>query len=563
MSGFGLFDLAVLIVYLAAVTLFGIRAAGKQTSAADYFLGSRNMPWWAILFSVIATETSTLTFISIPAVAYTGNLTFLQLTFGYILGRTAVAIWLLPSYMDGRQQTVYQHLEQRFDSLTRKAAGSVFMLTRVLADGVRLFATAIPLATLFRFAGLFPHWGDGTIYVLSILIIAFITLIYTFLGGIKAVIWMDVVQMGVYLGGALIALALLLDAIPLSVSEMIRSLQVGGLESGGAASASVSATASATASTAASTTASATASTTATASATDPTFTNKLQLFRTGSGLSWSERLADPYILPVSILGGALFSVASHGTDQLIVQRLMTAKDLTSSRKALVWSGILASLQFALFLFIGLMLFLFYNGASAESLGLATTDEIFARYIVDYLPAGLGGLIIAALMAAAMSSLSSSLNALASSTTYDFLKPLAGPAWSGEREMRVSRGVTLVWGVVLTFSAFLFTWLQLSSGERPAIVELGLGIASYTYGGLLGLFLLARFTHSPTGFDARAGFFIGLMALLFLVDGPVQRMLPGEPLSMAWPLYTPVGAAIVVAVALLVQRLRRSRRSRP
>ena len=544
MNGFGPIDFAILVVYLAAVTLFGIRAAGRQTTGTDYFLGSRNMPWWAILFSVIATETSTLTFISIPAVAYTGNLTFLQLTFGYILGRVAVAIWLLPSYMDGQQQTVYQHLEQRFDGLTRRAAGAVFMLTRVLADGVRLFATAIPLATLFRFAGVFPGWSDGTIYILAILIIALITLVYTFLGGIKAVIWMDVVQMGVYLGGALIALVLLFNAIPMSLQEMIAALQHAGGQVASQAGQAVSQAGQV-------------------ASQAVQTTTNKLQLFDFGSDLSWSERLASPYVLPVSIVGGALFSVASHGTDQLIVQRLMTAKDLTSSRKALVWSGFLASLQFALFLCIGLMLYLFYTGASADVLNLATTDEIFARYIVDHMPVGLGGLIIAALMAAAMSSLSSSLNALASSTTYDFLKPRMGSDWTDQQEIRMSRGVTLIWGVVLTLSAFLFTWLQLSSGERPAIVELGLGIASYTYGGLLGLFLLARFTEKPSGRDARTGFFLGLMGLLFLVDGPVQRLLPGDPLAIAWPLYTPVGAAIVVFVALIMSRISRGSQMKP
>jgi len=287
MNGFGPIDFAILVVYLAAVTLFGIRAAGRQTTGTDYFLGSRNMPWWAILFSVIATETSTLTFISIPAVAYTGNLTFLQLTFGYILGRVAVAIWLLPSYMDGQQQTVYQYLEQRFDGLTRRAAGAVFMLTRVLADGVRLFATAIPLATLFRFAGVFPGWSDGTIYILAILIIALITMVYTFLGGIKAVIWMDVVQMGVYLGGALIALVLLINAIPMSLQEMIAALQQAGGQGASQAGQAVSQAGQAVSQAG------------QVASQAVQTTTNKLQLFDFGSDLSWSERLASPYV-PVS-----------------------------------------------------------------------------------------------------------------------------------------------------------------------------------------------------------------------------------------------------------------------
>lgn len=508
--GFTLIDGLVIVVYLIVVAVFGIWSAGTQKTTTDYFLGGREMPWWAILFSVVATETSTLTFISIPAVAYGGNLMFLQLTFGYIIGRVIVAFWFLPGYVHGELTTAYQYLEKRFGSGMRKAASSTFIVTRLLADGVRLFATAIPLAIIFRFAGVFNDWGDMGIYLVAISVIAVITLIYTFLGGIKAVIWMDVVQMVIYIGGALFALFLLFGKLSIPMGEAFSMLGEAG----------------------------------------------KFQLFNFGFDLSWSEFLADPYVFWVAIIGGAIFSIASHGTDQLIVQRLLATGSLKSSQKALIWSGIVASMQFGLFLFIGLILFVFYGGQSAADIGLSTTDEVFARFIVDQMPVGVAGLIVASLFAAAMSSLSSSLNALASSTTYDILKPLSGSTWDDARELWVSRMVTIFWGVVLTGSAFLFTWLQLSGDDRPAIVELGLGIASYTYGGLLGIFVLGRIFPKPDKTDAMIGFFTGLISLLFMVEGALQQFLPGEGLTIAWPLYTAVGGIIVLVVANLSYFLR-------
>lgn len=501
--GFTLLDAVVIVVYLVVVAVFGIWSAGTQKSSTDYFLGGREMPWWAILFSVVATETSTLTFISIPAVAYGGNLMFLQLTFGYIVGRIIVAIWFLPAYVKGEMTTAYQFLEKRFGSGMRKAASSTFIVTRLLADGVRLFATAIPLAIIFRFAGVFDAWGDGAIYLLAISVIAFVTLIYTFLGGIKAVIWMDVVQMVVYIGGALFALVLMINNIPAGFSEILTTLSSD----------------------------------------------DKFALFNWGGGLSAREFLADPYVFWVALFGGAIFSIASHGTDQLIVQRLLATGNLKSSQKALVWSGFVASAQFGFFLFIGLMLYVFYGGADLAELGLRTTDEIFAKFIVDHMPVGVAGLIIASLFAAAMSSLSSSLNALASSTTYDIIKPIFGADWDQEHELWISRLTTIGWGFILTGSAFLFTWLQLAGGEQPAIVELGLGIASYTYGGLLGIFMLGRLFSSPDKTDAMIGFFTGLISLLFMVEGALQQFLPGEGLTIAWPLYTLVGGVIVIATA--------------
>jgi len=284
----------------------------------------------------------------------------------------------------------------------------------------------------------------------------------------------------------------------------------------------------------------------------------KLKLIDFGFNLSFKDFIAQPYIFITAILGGGVFSLASHGTDQLIVQRLLATKNLRAGQKALIGSGIAVFFQFALFLGIGLLLFVFYQGADPGRLGLATSDEIFAKFIVEEIPAGVSGLIIAAILAAAMSTLSSSLNSLASAATMDLYKPYWGKNNTPEKDLRVSRIFTLIWGVILTGSAFLFVVLQLRAGEgRPAVVELGLGIASYTYGGLLGAFTLGMLSSKIQRTDAAVGFYAGLIALLFMVKGPVQNILPGEGLNLAWPWYTAVGAAIVVIAGHLSHLIRR------
>lgn len=499
---FSFIDYIVIVLYLAGVAFIGIKIAGRQTSTSDYFLGSRDIPWWAVLFSVVATETSTLTFISIPAVAYGGNLTFLQITLGYIVGRILVSIYFLPKYAEGNLATAYQFLGDRFGQSMRNATSTTFMVTRLLADGVRLFATAIPLAVILRLGGAFVGWTDFEVYALSILVISFITVLYTLIGGIKAVVWMDVMQMGVYIGGAVFAGGIIIADLPNGLSGAINVANEAG----------------------------------------------KLQILNFGFEMGFADFIARPYTFFTALIGGAVFSVASHGTDQLIVQRLLTTRNLKDSQKALVWSGVVVALQFALFLGIGLLLYGFYNAQTPEALGLATTDEIFAKFIVEQLPVGLSGLIVASLFAAAMSSLSSSLNSLASSTTLDLYKPYFGKSNTQAEDLKISRIITIVWAIILTASAFFFAFLQLQEGERPAVVELGLGIASYTYGGLLGAFLLGRMFTKPDKKDALIGFFAGLVSLLFMVKGPIQNMLPGDGLAIAWPLYTVVGSFVVLLV---------------
>lgn len=282
---------------------------------------------------------------------------------------------------------------------------------------------------------------------------------------------------------------------------------------------------------------------------------NKLQIIRWGFDLPFKEFIAQPYTLITAVIGGSVFSLASHGTDQLLVQRLLASGTLKSAQKALIGSGLVVILQFALFLVIGLFLYSFYEAQTPEALGLTTNDEIFAKFIVEQLPAGISGLIVAALFAAAMSSLSSSLNSLASSTTFDLLKPLSKKVMTPFQELNMSKMLTFVWGIVLTGSAVIFAVLQLKAGERPTVVELGLGIASYTYGGLLGAFALGMLFDKPNTKDALIGFFAGMVALLFMVNGPVQTILPGDGLIIAWPLYTLFGSIVVIVMGVLSSKI--------
>lgn len=501
--GFSRLDILVLILYLSGVTYFGLKVAGSQRHTADYFLGGRQIPWWAVLLSVVATETSTLTFISIPAVAYAGNLSFLQITFGYILGRLMVSLIFLPRFFQGKMATAYEFLGLRFGMKARRITSSTFMITRVLADGIRLFASAIPLALILRLAGVaIPALQ---VYILAILIITAVTLVYTYRGGIKAVVWMDVVQWGIYMGGALTAVVIIFGNLPGGWSAFYHLLKGSG----------------------------------------------KLKLISLGFDLRLADFLAEPYTLLTAVVGGAIFSVASHGTDQLIVQRLLATRNLRSSQKALVASGFLVCFQYAFFLGIGLLLFGFYNGLSPASLGLTSADEVFARFIVEEIPAGLAGLIVAAILAAAMSTLSSSINSLASATMLDIYLPLWGKNLSSARELSISRWITFAWGVILAGAALLFAFIQVGAGgKRPAVVELGLGVASYTYGGLLGIFLLGLLSKKVSQRAAMIGFGAGLVTLLFLVKGPFQRILPGEGWSVAWTLYIPIGSLVVIMVGL-------------
>jgi SSS family transporter len=417
---------------------------------------------------VVATETSTLTFLSIPGVAYTGSLVFLQLTLGYLIGRVLVSLLLLPAYYAGSLTTAYALLEERFGLGARRFTSGIFMVTRLLADSVRLFATAIPLALI-----------TGWPYGISIAVIGVLTLIYTYFGGIKAVVWVDALQMGLYLCGAAITIVALQALVPGGWAEVLSSAATAG----------------------------------------------KLRM------IDLSFDLEVTYTLWAGVLGGAVFTMASHGTDQLIVQRLLTCRDLPAAQKALVGSGVAVVLQFGLFLLVGLGLWSFYGGREFE-----LPDGIFALFIVEQLPAGITGLLIAGVFAAAMSSLSSSINALASATAYDYWAPMVGARDDEARILKAGKAFTLLWAALLITGAILF--IPLSRGTSA--VEVALGIASLVYGGLLGAFALGVFTKRPGQGAVMIGIAVGIGSVTLIRD------------QIAWPWYVLVGSAVTFAVGSLV-----------
>lgn len=444
--GLSRLDYFIILSYLLAIAIWGIISGGKQKSSYDYFLGSKKIPWWAVCFAIVATETSTLTFISIPGVAYATNLNFLQLTFGYIIGRIFIAIFFLPAYYKGSVETAYKFLEHRFGIKVRKTASAVFMITRLFADGVRLYATAIPIKLI-----------TGIDYPTAILITAVVTLIYTYIGGIKAVIWMDVVQMFVYLFGAAASIFILLKQLDISIFNIINS----------------------------------------------PELKNKISIINLFTGNNIKDFFSIPYTLPASIIGGMFLSMASHGTDQLIVQRLLSTDSLKNSKKAIITSGFIIFIQFAVFLFIGILLFLFYNGMKMDP------NEVFTKYIIEHIPAGISGLIISGLLAAAMSTLSGSMNSLASVLMFDFLKTKS--QFSNDKELKLSRILTFIWCVLLVLSAFLFM------NTTKTVVELALSIASFTYGGMLGLFLMGVFTRKVSQTDSLVAFASGIAIMIIVI----------------------------------------------
>lgn len=482
MNSFTSLDVVVLLAYLVGVTAFGTLLGRRQEGARDYFLAGKGVPWWAVCFSVVATETSALTFISVPATAYTSDFWMLQLALGYLIGRIVIAAILLPGYFRGELSTAYALLEGRFGPTTRRFASLTFMATRALGDSVRVFAAAIPITLI-----------TGLSYAESILLTGVFTVLYTYYGGLRAVIWVDVVQMFLYIFGALAALAVLHDLVP------------GGWQGIAAAAGEA----------------------------------GRFRVLHLEGGFASAQWLV------TGLVGGAFLSMASHGVDHLIVQRLLAAPSLRDARKALVWSGVAVFVQFALFLLIGAGLHAFYQGQSFD-----TPDAIFPRFIVDHLPPVVSGLIVAGVLAAAMSTVSSSLNSLASATTHDLYAPLAGRTGDEAHLMRVGRRFTLVWAAILIGGAILF---QFASQGTP-IVVVALQIASFTYGGILGGFLLGVLSRRADERDAILGMAtaIVVMATLWAVQ---QFGLAPRLVDTLW--FSLIGSAITVAVGVLSSRARR------
>ena len=444
------FDLLIIAVYLAGITLFGLRFRKRQRSMRDYFLADRNIPWWAISLSIVAAETSTLTIISIPGLAYDSNLTFLQVVMGYVVGRIIISFVLLPHYFRGDLYTAYQLIERRFGPQLRTVTAGLFLLTRAAAEGVRVYAVSIVVGIAL-----------GTGEITSIAVITILTLIYTFEGGLAAVIWTDVVQTFIYVGGTLVGLVTILHLVP------------GGWPSVHAIADNL----------------------------------HKLRILDTPINLRFPYLdLSKPYTLWAGIIGGAFLTTASHGTDQLIVQRLLAARNQKQSVLALLSSGIAILFQFALFLVVGVMLYAYYQVPSAV---FGKADRIYPTFIVSKMPHGISGLLIAAILAAAMSNLSAALNSLSSSSMFDFYFRFR-PDTDENKRLRVSRLATVMWSVVLFGLAIVaLHWVG-------RVVEVGLQIASVTYGALLGVFLLGVLTKRANQNGAILGMICGFSVELYL-----------------------------------------------
>ncbi len=468
-------DLAILVAYLVGITLFGIRFRRGQQNIRDYFLGGRAAPWWALAFSIVATETSTLTIIGTPALAFAGNLGFLQLVFGYLVGRVVLTILFLPHFFRGEFYTAYQLIEKRFGPRMKSIAAGTFLVTRALGEGVRIAAIAKVVSVAF-----------GTETRLSVALVMGLTLLYTFEGGMKAVIWTDVVQLLLYLTGSVTAFVLLLHRVPGGWAEVVQVAAAAG---------------------------------------------GKLRIF------DFTFSLTRTYTFWSGVLGGTFLTMASHGTDQSIVQRILAARSERQGKAALLTSGGIVLVQFTLFLVLGVMLYAFHQHAPLIGAG-GDPDRIFPEFVVREMPAGLKGLVLAAIGAVAMSNASGSLNSMAASSVVDLLRRRGREA-DPASVLRLSRWMTLAWGLVL---------LVLGMVRWGLVLEAGLTIISITFGSLLGLFLLGFLNRRATANGALAGMVAGLLFLLGLKFAT----------PVAWTWYVLMGAITTFAVGSLASLFDRS-----
>ncbi|ACF14382.1 Na+/solute symporter [Chloroherpeton thalassium ATCC 35110] len=472
MNSFTLLDWTVMLIYFISITFFGLFKSGRQTSTRDYFLSDKKISWWVISMSVVATETSALTFISLPGLAYVSNFNFLQLAIGYIIGRIIVALIFLPKYFDGELTTAYALIERKLGLSSRKILSVIFIITRLLADGVRLYATAIPIGLILHGYKEFEQVPDLYIYISSISLISVITIFYVRFGGVRAVIWTDLIQLIIYIFGGLFSLYYLFHQ-NVNILETFHHLNK----------------------------------------------IHKTEIFN----FDFSHFFSTPYNFLSAIIGGIFLSMASHGTDYIIVQRLFATNNLRNSQKALIFSGFTIFFQFLIFLLIGSLLFTYYNDPALSG------DKVFSKFIIETLPPGISGLIISGLLAAAMSTLSSSINAISSSTVYDILAHLKPfNSYTDEKKLNLSKLISLFWGVLLTATALSFI------GNNQAVIELALSIASLTYGGLLGTFFIC-FTQQNY---APASVFIGITICISIMSYVVFFT------TLPWTFYVTLGTCI-------------------
>ena len=455
-------DKIIIIVFLAGSALFGLWQGRRNKTSADYFTAGRSLPWITAMLSIVATETSVLTFISIPGLAYRGDWQFLQLAMGFITGRILVSVFLLPIYFKTGISSIYEVLGKKFGTNTQKLASAVFMITRVLADGIRFLAVAVIVQ-------LITAWSLST----AIIIIGLVTVIYTYSGGIRSVVWLDSFQFFLYLNGGLISIVFILSNIDLSLGSVIEQLAS----------------------------------------------ENKFHIFN----FDWNI-FSNPFAFLSAFIGGTLLSFASHGADHMMVQRVLGTKNLSSARKAMVGSGIFVLIQFCIFLFAGSLIYYYFGGVTLNN------DREFPTFIAQHLPIGLKGLLLAGVLSSAMSTLSSSINSLASSTINDWVKKT--------KSLRISRIVSIFWAAILIGIALIF------DEGNEAIIIIGLQIASFTYGGLLSLFILSKIDRSFSQISIAAGLIVSILTVLLL-----------KYFGLAWTWYIAIAVIVNIIIVYILDNL--------
>ena len=453
-------DTSIIVLFLFSLMAFGWWQSRLNTTMTDYFLGGKTIPWGVAMFSIVATETSVLTFISIPGIAYRGNWLFLQLAIGYIIGRILVSIFLLPKYFSSGVTSIYEVLGNKFGSQIQKVASGVFLVTRILADGIRYLATAVIVQVV-----------TGWSLPVAVLVIGCVTLVYSLLGGIRTIVWIDSFQFVLYLAGGLISIFYIFTNMGIPIREALSDLNQMG----------------------------------------------KLQILNFSG-----DFIHDPFIFISAVIGGMFLSFASHGADYMMVQRVLGTKDLASGRKAMIGSGFFVLLQFAIFLLAGSLIYIYLGGAPIDK------DREFSTFIIDHLPIGVKGLLLAGILSAAMSTLSSSINSLASSTISDW--------FGGKADLKKSRIISGIWALILIGIALLF-----DEGDS-AIVILGLQIASFTYGGLLGLFILSKMKRD---FHATS-LIMGLIASLLIVFYLKQ-------IGIAWTWFVGISVMVNISITFIIE----------
>ncbi|MGB7068269.1 MAG: sodium:solute symporter [Pyrinomonadaceae bacterium] len=494
-------DLIIIFGYLIGITAFGIWYAGRQETTEDYFVGDRSVPWWAIAMSIVATETSTITFVSVPGIAFAknGNFQFLQLVFGYLLGRVVISLVFIPLYFKGELQTVYQLLGERFGTKVKMLASGLFVIMRNIADGIRLLLTAIVLAAVYMSFN--PSSDQTTIIIGSIILLGIVMIVFTFYGGIEAVIWVEVVQLVIYIGGAIAAAVVL-------ISNIDGGLQ-GAIELG-------------------------------------RQFT-KFDVF------DFDLNFAKTYTFWGGLFGGCFLTMSTHGTDQYLVQRYLCTNKPSSATTALLTSGAVVLAQFIGFLFIGVLLFAFYapyDAAEYAQIGVEGSkipatfpflkgDQVFPNFITEHMPAGLSGLVVAAIFAAA---LSSSLNSIAATFINDLYRPFAKDT-SDRHLLKLSGVLTVVIGIVQIMVAIAF----MRSGESA--LGLALSVASLINGPILGVFLVGTFLKNAKEKHALVGMLASIVLMTYILLGT----------KIAWTWYAIIGSITTVVVAFAASLVLRNR----